>query len=163
MTKFIQKSIFSINLKIHNNFKKQTMSQVNQNPAGITNAQRISLVINQDERGYFELIEKPFQNNPKALQFPCGSVVRGNDSLSAAHKALVKGDQYQNLSFMERFEYADEYGTKEVFMFRGNSTPLPMNQSSYRTVYMPKDRVLGSSLVTELSKEAFRRYMEHTK
>jgi hypothetical protein len=127
-------------------------------------SERISLVINQDENGNYELIEKPYKGNSKALQFPCGGIKKGQDSFSAAHKALVKGDQFQQLSHLERFMHEDKDGQKEVFIYKGTSTSLPMSQGGqYKTIYMPKDRVLNSSLVTELSKEAFRRYLSHQK
>lgn len=167
LTRFKKESILILTQNNKINLKNQIMTDQTSNPAQSQSkktTERISLVINQDENGRYELIEKPFKGNEKALQFPCKCIETGGDSLSAAHKALVKGDQFQQQSHLERFMYQDQHGQKEVFIYRGTLGSFPMSQGGkYKTIYLQESEILNSALVTDLSKEAFQRYLKYQK
>lgn len=146
--------------QLMNKQKKDENNSATELPSKKTSVERVAILINEKSPGIFELIKKPFGGNEDALQWPCGGIKPGEEPLSGAYKANRKSSHFNQPTELIRVPYKDEYGEKEICIYKGIGVTDAKIDSSYPHFYYNEAQIFESSDVTGMHKFAFTQYLK---
>lgn len=130
-----------------------------------------SIVINQNNKGLFLVIEQLFKGNEKAIQFLSSEVNKKVDPLSAACLALGKSVIQRKIKFICSFDYEDQHGKKRINLYMCYGASIPKEAAHFckgeggiqkvihENFEMTAEEIINSSDATPLTKFVLKKFL----
>ncbi len=135
-------------------------------------AREISIVINQNKKRLFLVIEQSFNGNEKAIQFLSSEVNEKVDPLSAACLALGKSVVQRKIKFICSFNYKDKHGEKRINLYMCYGAAIPKQAAHFfkgeegiqkvihENFEMTAEEIINSSDATPLTKFVLKKFLQ---